>query len=103
EGGEGVGKDAEEDREEDPGVGVAVADVVDQPEPDRKSQQESGSDERYSEADQAIEGRNLARRPVLQDRREVEGSGDDDASDEEERARDVEEQQPLVKAHGSGP
>ena len=95
-----VREDPEHERRDDPRVAVAVAERAraDEPEPEDDRQQHAAVDREHGDAREPEQERDLAR-PLAPQRGEVERRGGHRAADEEERARHVQEQQPVVLAH----
>jgi hypothetical protein len=72
---------------------------VHEPEPEDERDPHSRPDRDHGDAGESEQDRDLAGTLALQGR-DVEDSGHDRAAKDEERAGDMEEQQPVVRVHG---
>ena len=95
---ERAANEPEDDRRHDPAVPVAVLRFVHEPESEDEGEEQTDHDRDDGEARQPEQDSDLAR-PLPLQRRQVEHAGDDRASDQQERARDVEKEQGVVRAH----
>jgi hypothetical protein len=95
-----VGDHPERYRSDHPLVADAVAGVVGEPEAETEREDRADADRHHRRPHQAEQQQDLARSRAAHGG-QLEDHGDDRARDDQERAQDVEQQQPVVLRHAS--